>query len=181
MSGLFDIGRTGIETYKHALSVTGQNIANAGTEGYHRREVLVAERKLTQSDSLSIQDQLGLGAEVDKVSRAFDTLSFFKLIKTNSALESAKTVSDNLVNLEKSVVSNNKNLFSDVNNFFEALNRVQGAPNEIPERQAALIAAEQLATRMSTFAAELSDLKSNLLKEAKIVVGTTNQVIDGSS
>lgn len=179
MSGLFDIGRTGIETYKHALSVTGQNIANAGTEGYHRREVLVAERKLTQSDSLSIQDQLGLGAEVDKVSRAFDTLSFFKLIKTNSALESAKTVSDHLVNLEKSVVSNNKNLFSDVNNFFEALNRVQGAPNEIPERQAAIIAAEQLATRMSTFAAELSDLKSNLLKEAKIVVGTTNQVIDG--
>ena len=179
MSGLFDIGRTGIETYKHALSVTGQNIANAGTEGYHRREVLVAERKLTQSDSLSIQDQLGLGAEVDKVSRAFDTLSFFKLIKTNSALESAKTVSDNLVNLEKSVVSNNKNLFSDVNNFFEALNRVQGAPNEIPERQAAIIAAEQLATRMSTFAAELSDLKSNLLKEAKITVGTTNQVIDG--
>jgi len=179
MSGLFDIGRTGIETYKHALSVTGQNIANAGTEGYHRREVLVAERKLTQSDSLSIQDQLGLGAEVDKVSRAFDTLSFFKLIKTNSALESAKTVSDHLVNLEKSVVSNNKNLFSDVNNFFEALNRVQGAPNEIPERQAALIAAEQLATRMSTFAAELSDLKSNLLEEAKITVGTTNQVIDG--
>ncbi|MEL0034163.1 MAG: flagellar hook-associated protein FlgK [Paracoccaceae bacterium] len=179
MSGLFDIGRTGIETYKHALSVTGQNIANAGTEGYHRREVLVSERKITQSDSLSIQDQLGLGAEVDKVSRAFDTLSFFKLIKTNSALESAKTVSDHLVNLENSVVSNNNNLFSDVNNFFEALNRVQGAPNEIPERQAALIAAEQLATRMSTFAAELSDLKSNLLKEAKIVVGTTNQVIDG--
>ena len=179
MSGLFDIGRTGIETYKHALSVTGQNIANAGTEGYHRREVLVSERKITQSDSLSIQDQLGLGAEVDKVSRAFDTLSFFKLIKTNSALESAKTVSDHLVNLENSVVSNNKNLFSDVNNFFEALNRVQGAPNEIPERQAALIAAEQLATRMSTFAAELSDLKSNLLEEAKITVGTTNQVIDG--
>ena len=179
MSGLFDIGRTGIETYKHALSVTGQNIANAGTEGYHRREVLVSERKTTQSDSLSIQDQLGLGAEVDKVSRAFDTLSFFKLIKTNSALESAKTVSDHLVNLENSVVSNNKNLFSDVNNFFEALNRVQGAPNEIPERQAALIAAEQLATRMSTFAAELSDLKSNLLEEAKITVGTTNQVIDG--
>ena len=179
MSGLFDIGKSGIETYKHALSVTGQNIANAGTQGYHRREVLVAERKLTQSDSLNIQDQLGLGAKIDKVSRAFDTLSFFKLIKTNSALRSAETVSEYLVGLENQVTKNNQNLFSDVGELFKSLSSVQAAPNGIPERQSVLLAAEQLTNRIVNFSSELSAIKEDLSNEASILVSTTNTIIDG--
>ena len=38
MAGLYDIGSSGIQAYRKALSVTGQNIANLNTEGYRRRE-----------------------------------------------------------------------------------------------------------------------------------------------
>ncbi|NCF48685.1 MAG: hypothetical protein GWP36_04105 [Bacteroidetes bacterium] len=38
MSNLFDIGRSGLQSYRRALAVTGQNIANVNTEGYKRRE-----------------------------------------------------------------------------------------------------------------------------------------------
>ena len=42
MSSLFDIGRAGLQSYRRALSVTGQNIANVNTDGYKRRERLHA-------------------------------------------------------------------------------------------------------------------------------------------
>ena len=179
MGGLFDIGKSGLETYKHALSVTGQNIANAGTEGYHRRDMRVAERQLIQSDSLSVQDQLGLGAEIGKVSRAFDTLSYFKLIKTNSSFESAKTVSDHMVNLERSVLKGNQNIFTELNGFFESLNGVQIAPNGIPERQEVLLSAQSLASRIASLGSELTQINSDLFEEAKLSVGSANQKIDG--
>ena len=179
MGGLFDIGKSGLETYKHALSVTGQNIANAGTEGYHRRDMRVAERQLIQSDSLSVQDQLGLGTEIEKVSRAFDALSYFKLIKTNSSFESAKTVSDNMVNLERSVLKGNQNIFTDLNGFFESLNGVQISPNGTPERQDVLLSAQRVASRIASLGAELTQINADLFEEAKISVGSANQIIDG--
>ncbi|MBT5728230.1 MAG: hypothetical protein HOI73_02315, partial [Alphaproteobacteria bacterium] len=38
MAGLFEIGKSGLNSYREALSVTGQNIANINTDGYKRRE-----------------------------------------------------------------------------------------------------------------------------------------------
>ena len=43
MSGLFDIGKSGLTSYRQALAVTGQNIANINTYGYKRRNVELEE------------------------------------------------------------------------------------------------------------------------------------------
>ena len=34
MSNLYDIGKSGLQSYRQALAVTGQNIANINTDGY---------------------------------------------------------------------------------------------------------------------------------------------------
>ena len=34
MSSLFDIGKSAVQSYRQALAVTGQNIANVNTDGY---------------------------------------------------------------------------------------------------------------------------------------------------
>ena len=38
MASLFDIANSGLQSYRKALSVTGQNIGNINTEGFKRRE-----------------------------------------------------------------------------------------------------------------------------------------------
>ena len=43
MASLFEIGKTGVQAYRQALSVTGQNIANINTEGYNKRSADVSE------------------------------------------------------------------------------------------------------------------------------------------
>ena len=54
--------------------MTGQNIANANTEGYNRRDAQLAEVSATQGDILSVSDQAGLGVRVENIRRAFDDL-----------------------------------------------------------------------------------------------------------
>ena len=43
MSSLFDIGKSAVQSYRQALAVTGQNIANVNTDGYKRREADLKE------------------------------------------------------------------------------------------------------------------------------------------
>ena len=38
MASLLEIGRSAINAQREALNVTGQNIVNANTEGYRRRD-----------------------------------------------------------------------------------------------------------------------------------------------
>ncbi|NBR91606.1 MAG: flagellar hook-associated protein FlgK, partial [Rhodobacteraceae bacterium] len=64
MSGLFDIASSGIQAYREALAVTGQNIANINTEGYRRRGVDLTEIAASQNDITTIADQTGLGVRV---------------------------------------------------------------------------------------------------------------------
>ena len=37
MASLFEIGKSGVQAYRQALSVTGHNIANVNTDGYNKR------------------------------------------------------------------------------------------------------------------------------------------------
>ena len=43
MASLFDIANSGLQSYRKALSVTGQNIGNINTEGFKRREANLEE------------------------------------------------------------------------------------------------------------------------------------------
>ena len=51
MSSLFDIGKSAIQSYRQALAVTGQNIANVNTDGYKRREADLKDCLLYTSPS----------------------------------------------------------------------------------------------------------------------------------
>ena len=44
MASLFEIGKTGVQAYRQALSVTGQNIANINTDGYNKRSADISGR-----------------------------------------------------------------------------------------------------------------------------------------
>ena len=43
MGSLFEIAKSGIQAYRQALAVTGQNIANVNTDGYHKRDAGLEE------------------------------------------------------------------------------------------------------------------------------------------
>ena len=72
MGSLFEIAKSGIQAYRQALSVTGQNIANVNTEGYSKRDVALEEIGGIQGGVTDVSDQSGLGVRVDEIRRSFN-------------------------------------------------------------------------------------------------------------
>lgn len=84
MSSLFDVGKSAVQSYRQALAVTGQNIANINTEGYKRRAADLEEVGGSQGGITSIANQAGLGVRVADIRRAFDGFLLARANTTNS-------------------------------------------------------------------------------------------------
>ncbi len=92
MAGLMDIGKSGLQSYREALSVTGQNIANINTDGYKRREASLAEVTGSSGGINAISSQAGLGVRVEEVRRSFDEFLLNKARNATSYAASADSV-----------------------------------------------------------------------------------------
>ena len=66
MSNLYDIGRTGLQSYRQSLAITGQNIANVNTEGYKRRGADLEELSATKGSNLDVGMNAGMGVRVPR-------------------------------------------------------------------------------------------------------------------
>ena len=67
MSSLFDIGKSAVQSYRQALAVTGQNIANVNTDGYKRREADLKEVGASSGSVTSTGNTAGLGVRVEDI------------------------------------------------------------------------------------------------------------------
>ena len=99
MANLFDIGKSGLSSYRQALSVTGQNIANINTDGYVRREADLKEVTASQGGITSIANQSGLGVRVADIQRSFDALLTSRKLSATANFEQT----DDLEGLKKSL------------------------------------------------------------------------------
>ncbi len=69
LNGALQIGRSAILTSQAAISVAGNNMANAATPGYHRQ---VASLAPSRSDSIGRNQFVGTGVSLVSVNRAID-------------------------------------------------------------------------------------------------------------
>ena len=68
MSNIFDVGSSALNSLQRAISTTGNNIANANTDGYSRQEVEFASRTPNRIGGVT----LGTGVEVSSIRREYD-------------------------------------------------------------------------------------------------------------
>ena len=69
LNGALQIGRSAILTSQAAISVAGNNMANAATPGYHRQ---VANLSPSRSDAIGRNQFVGTGVSLVSVNRAID-------------------------------------------------------------------------------------------------------------
>ena len=104
MASLFDIANSGLQSYRKALSVTGQNIGNINTEGFKRREANLEEVTSGTGGVQSSGSQVGLGVRVESIRRSFDTYlqtrvrtSLAQFEKTDTFVGSLKEIENMLL------------------------------------------------------------------------------------
>ena len=179
MSSLFDIGRSGLESYRRALSVTGQNIANVNTEGYKRREAALEEVSSGGGDIFSVSSNSGLGVRVTDIKRSFDE---FLLNKARSAGANAETSSaylESMEQLQTVLVPGEGNIGTVLEEFFASLHDLSNVPAEMGPRVVAMERGNAVADVFNEVARSITTLKAGLITQTNQGLDDLNALVKG--
>jgi len=157
----FSIGLSGLQAAQQVIDLIGTNIANAGTDGYHRQDVKLA------AASYGTGEGTHAGVEVAEFRRATDALLESELIRQRPL--------SGQVERELSTLETVESLFGDldaeglsvaIDRFFNALRELAGQPNSLPLQQQAVWAADAMGTHFANLGVFLRDLEGHVTTEA---------------
>ena len=117
MASLFDIGKSGVESYRQALAVTGQNIANINNDSYKRRAADLQEITATQGGITSIASQAGLGVRVENIRRSFDAYLLGRSNMTSAEFQRVDNLLTLMQEVENTLLPSDADLGSQIGRF----------------------------------------------------------------
>ena len=174
MPSLFDIAKSGVQSYRQALAVTGQNIANINTDGYKRREAGLTEVSSGQGGITQIQDGTGLGVRVEDIKRSFDAYLLDRKRNSFSREETASNFLEKISELEDLLLPGDADLGSSMGLFFSSLQEVAASPADVAARVVAVEEGKNVAATFSRTSEVLSQLKSGAKTHAQQEIDTVN-------
>ncbi len=178
MASLFEIGKTGVQAYRQALSVTGQNIANINTDGYNKRRADVSEVAGVTGGPTNVADQSGLGVRVSNVRRSFDEYLADKTRTSQSDFEMLNDFVSKLSDLENMLLPSGSDLGVFIGRFFDTLQDIASNPDSLSARTVALEAGKALSSSFNNYDEQFKNFKSNSLRQIDIKLTEANLYID---
>jgi len=178
MSDLLSIGSTGVRAYQTAMNVVGENIANASTKGYVRRDAKLTEAMGAAGRNILINNyQIGQGVNAFTVERAWDELKAAE-VRTSSA-EAGRTNSTIvwLDRIEKAL--SGINIGASLTRFFNAAEGVAADPTGTAPRTAMLDAADGVASAFTATTTNLRTIDMDLRASAAQAIDQLNIFANG--
>lgn len=134
MTDLLNIGAQGLAAYRGALSVTGENVVNAGTAGYQRRGVSLTDTALVgRGDPFSSKTNMVGGVRITGVSRASNAF-----LEAESRLAGSETAGASALGrwltAGENVLSSTK-LPETLSRFYSGADGLAGDPGSSTQRQ----------------------------------------------
>ncbi len=176
MAGIFDIGASGLAASRAALTVTGENIANADTDGYHRRNV-ISESLPGRASSPTTKAPIANGVGISEVRRAFDGLLAARERVANGAAQAAETAQPYLEALEQRLMPEGGGVGPKLGAWFEAIGTLASAPDDPGFRSIVLSAGDGLAAGVRDLARGLGELVSGVTEEAVMGIDRANTIL----
>jgi flagellar hook-associated protein 1 FlgK len=168
----YNIGISGLQTAQWAIELVGTNLANAGTEGYHRQELRTTP--LSQGSGIAA---LG-GVKVVGTRRDIDRLLEQQIILGQQDLGQVSGELASLQSIEAALGTvGSEGIGAALSGFFNALRELSSQPNSQPLQDQAVWAAQTLAERFRSVGQFLYDLDKQVYVEAQ----TTIQKVNGLS
>jgi flagellar hook-associated protein 1 FlgK len=174
MSDLMRIGSSAMNAAYAQLQTTGQNIANASTPGYVRREVV-----LTEAGSNDSSGYVGRGVDVTSVRRVYDEFLVRESATSRSAAAQDSARSGALERLDTLFGDPESGLGASFDELVTAFTDVTARPSDPAARSTVLTRAETFANRASRLDGQLLELRDSALGRMQSEVATANQAIEG--
>ncbi len=179
MSGLFgslSIALSGLSTSQDEMATTSNNVANANTSGYSREVPVVTAGDPINEGSLSF----GTGVILQKIESLRDPMLLIQINQTTQQNSSLNTSLTQLQQIQTQFASSTSGIGADISNFFNALQQLSPDPSDLTLRQAALTAADTLATDFNSTANNLQtqsgNIDQNVVADVSQVNSLTSQI-----
>ncbi len=141
-----------------ALQVTSNNIANANTPGYTREVPVLTENTPTVENGITY----GAGVTLEKVQSIRDQLLDLRISEENQQQSGAQAQLAALNQVQGLFSDSTQGVGADMTAFFNSLSQLSTNPTSIPQRQAVLTDAQNLANSFNQTSTSLSNIQTSL-------------------
>jgi flagellar hook-associated protein 1 FlgK len=161
-SSLF-IGRTALSASQVALQMTGNNIANAATPGYHRQRITMSP---LSGESLGRGVFVGRGVGVEEIKRVVSPALMERIRQSASDEASAGIELDVMAQIESITGElGDADLSSELSRFFNAFSELANNPSGTALRSTVIEQGVTLASRVRSVRTDLINSRTQLEKE----------------
>ncbi|MDD2060788.1 flagellar hook-associated protein FlgK [Pseudomonas sp. GD03860] len=172
MSNLISIGLSGLNASQAALSVTSNNIANAGTSGYSRQQAVQTTGGM-QNIGVGF---IGTGTTLSDVRRIYNGYLDNQLQTATSLNTDAAAFQDQITSVDKLLADSNTGISSVLTAFFSALQTASATPGDVASRQLLLTQAQTLSNRFNAISSQMSQQNDSINSQLETLSGQVNKL-----
>lgn len=172
MSDVFGISVSALQAFQSALSVTGNNVANASTPGYARETANLVEGTPQSNGAATI----GSGVVLTSVSRAFSQATANQLNSSQSSLGQLDSLQTYTAQIDKLLGTTGAGLSTALQNFYNAWSDVANNPTSAATRQALLGKAQSLAASFQNTSSQLDSFNTDVNSRISADVQQINSI-----
>lgn len=172
MGDLLGIGISGLKAQQTALTVTGHNIANAGTEGYSRQTVNFNENTPQFTGGV----WTGNGVSVDSIQRVYDEFLTKQMQRDTSTFNEFDTLALNASQIDSLLADAGTGIQPGIERMFGSLQSVVDDPSSLPARQVLISEANGLVDRFASINDRLVDQNGIINGQMEVVAGEISTI-----
>ena len=174
MADMLTIGSLASGAYKKAIEVTSHNVANVGTDGYHRQRAEI----VSNNPQINGTGFLGGGAQVQTVNRIYADYLQNQLIASNATNQRYDQQLKLSKQVEGIVASNDQGIQQFMQRFYDAMQNLSNDPTTNTNRRLLLDETGNLESHISNLASILKDTQQQTNKQIEDTVTSINQQLD---
>ena len=174
-SGILGVGSSALLAYQRALSVTGQNIANAGNEDYSRQRVELEVR----NPQFAGVGWIGQGVDVSNISRNADQFVQRQLMDNTAGAARQEVFYQYAQRADNLLADADAGLSPALQSFFAAVEDVANDPTSTASRQVLLSEAQGLSDRFASLQGRMEEQRQVLEGQIGAAVNDINGLAEG--
>lgn len=168
MHGLY-AGFSALRASQLGIDVTAENLANANTPGYHRRDVILRERVFSGNHQ-------GYGVDIDTIRRIRSTVTEGLITDNISATGFSSAQLTTLERLESLLVPGDGSIHDRLQSWFGSLHDLSTNADDEALQRLVVERATQLANGINGISAEINRQRSELDRQISAAVGEVNEL-----
>eukprot|EP00456_Euglypha_rotunda_P078077 TRINITY_DN744_c0_g1_i1.p1 TRINITY_DN744_c0_g1~~TRINITY_DN744_c0_g1_i1.p1 ORF type:complete len:659 (-),score=183.21 TRINITY_DN744_c0_g1_i1:10964-12940(-) len=169
----FSIGLSAIQAAQRAMEVTGNNVANASTPGYHRQVVKLAAQAPMELGGQSY----GRGVEVADVQRTINGQLEAAITTQTTQNGFVDSMLTSMNQIQSMIPTDASSIANQLGSVFNGLQQVSSQLGNAASRQTVVTQAQSLATQFNTLAGNLDQMRTGMDSSIASSVNSINSML----